>query len=60
MMVGMDKGKGEQGQEDKDKTRQGEWKRIVVVQWACESLHSRESHTEMRGMRLQLPSILIY
>jgi len=54
----MDKGEGE---DEKTETRQDEenGKRIVAVQRACKSLHDWESHTEMRGMRLWLPSILI-
>ena len=54
------------GEEYRHKTRRGEQRteneeqrKIVVVQRACESLHSWGSHMEMRGMRPQLPSIFI-
>jgi len=43
--------------ETRNETRRTE--KIVAAQWAHELLHSWGSHTEMRGMRLWLPSILI-
>ena len=42
------------------RTENREQRKIVTAQQACESLHSWGSHTEMRGIRPRLPSILIY
>jgi len=50
-------GEGEET-DTRNKTRRTE--KIVAAQQACKLLHSRGSHTEMRGMRPRLPSILIY
>jgi len=55
MRVRMDKGKGKEI-ETRNKMRRTE--KMVVAQQACKSLHSQESHTEMRGgMRPWLPSV---
>jgi len=36
-------------QGDRNKKRDKETEKIFAAQWACKSLHSRESHMEMRG-----------
>ena len=54
MKVGIDKGEGEGYRhktrwEDRDKKWDEKNRKIVTVQQACKSLHSRELHMEIRG-----------
>jgi len=46
---GRGRGRAMRARGQRQETRRGEQKKIVAAQRARESLHSRGSHTEMRG-----------